>query len=150
MPTLGGAYVSVGYDPVGGDDTIPRYAAGAGMHVLAVEECLTSLLFPFVTNLYGYDTGIALTNTSGANGTCMVEWSGTNAPADDGMVEVMAESTATFGVSMMAPEFQGYADITCDYTGGQGFAFITIGFGSMGGPTAAHGYLVADDLRDSD
>ena len=50
----------------------------------------------------------------------------------------------------MAPDFQGYADITCDYTGGQGFAFITNGFGSMGGPTAAQGYLVADDLRDSD
>ena len=149
MPTLGGAYVSVGYDPVGGDD-IPRYAAGAGMHVLAVEECITSLLFPFVSNVSGFDTGIAITNTSGANGTCKIEWSGTNAPADDGMVEVMAENTATFVVSAMAPGFQGYADITCDYTGGQGFAFITNGFGSMGGVTAAQGYLVADKLRVSD
>ena len=150
MPALGGAYVSVGYDPVGGDDDdIPRYAAGVGMHVLAVEECITSLLFPFVTNGSGYDTGIAITNTSEADGTCMVEWFGANAPAD-GMVEVMAESTQTFAVSVMAPAFQGYADITCDYTGGQGFAFITNGYGSMGGPTAAQGYLVADDLRESD
>ena len=34
---------------------------------------------------------------------------------------------------------------TCKFRNGKGFAFITNGFGSMGGPTAAQGYLVADD-----
>ena len=33
---------------------------------------------------------------------------------------------------------------------GKGFAFISNGFGSMGGPTAAQGYLVADELQESD
>ena len=84
--------VTTSYHPASGDDA--RYVAGAAMDVVSVEECVTSLLFPFVTNNYGYETGIALTNTSSEDGTCMVEWFGNNAPADDGMVEVMAESTS--------------------------------------------------------
>ena len=145
---IGSGMVTTSYHPASGDNA--RYVAGAAMDVVTVEECVTSLLFPFVTNVYGYETGIAITNTSSEAGTCMVEWAGSNAPADDGMVEVMAESTATFGVSAMAPGFQGYADITCDFRNGKGFAFISNGFGSMGGATAAQGYLVSDELQSSD
>ena len=149
---LGVGTVTVSFDPVStDDDDTPRFVSGAMMDVVELEECVTSLLFPFVTNDYGYETGIAITNTSAADGSCKVEWFGNNAPADDGMVEVMAESTTTFGVnSMMAPRFQGYADMTCDFRNGKGFAFISNGFRQMGGPTAAQGYLVADELQDSD
>ena len=148
---LGVGTVTVSFDPVStDDDDTPRFVSGAMMDVVELEECVTSLLFPFVTNAYGYETGIAITNTSAANGSCMVEWAGSNAPADDGMIVVMAESTATVGLSMIAPGFQGYADMTCDFRNGKGFAFISNGFGSMGGPTAAQGYLVADELQDSD
>ena len=50
----------------------------------------------------------------------------------------------------MAPGFQGYADITCDFRNGKGFAFISNGFQQMGGATAAQGYLVSDELQKSD
>ena len=53
------------------DDDDTAFVAGPTMDVVEVEECVTSLLFPFVTNMYGYDTGIAITNTSAAKGTCI-------------------------------------------------------------------------------
>ena len=148
---LGVGTVTVSFNPVStDDDDTPRFVSGAMMDVVELEECVTSLLFPFVTNMYGFETGIAITNTSAANGSCMIDYSGSNAPADDGMIVVMAESTATVGLSTIAPGFQGYADLTCNFRNGKGFAFISNGFGSMGGPTAAQGYLVADELQDSD
>ncbi len=143
---LGSATVSVSFNPVGGDD-VPRYVQGATMDVLEIDDCVTSMVFPFVTNMHDYDTGIALTNTSGGAGSCMLEYSGTNAPADTQMMMVGAEGTATFTMSMRAPMFQGYINATCDFLGGQGFAFLTNGFGSMGGPTAAHGYLAVPAER---
>ena len=57
--------------------------------------------------------------------------------------DVMAGMTMTFGLSMMAVGFQGYIMLNVRLQGWEGFAFITNGFGSMGGPTAAQGYLVA-------
>ena len=150
-PGLGTASIMVGFAPVGGDDDdIPRYVAGAAMDLLEVEDCDTSMLFPFVTNMHGFDTGVALTNTSDVDGSCMVEYSGTGAPMDDGMVMVGAGSTTTFGLSMMAPGFQGYIDVTCDYRNAKGLAFITNGAGSPGGPSLAHGYVVGEDLEQSD
>ena len=139
--------VTVSYHPVSDDtDDSPRYVSGPTNMAYEIEECVTSLVFPFVTNMHGYDTGIALTNTSVADGSCTVDYSGT---ADDDMVDVMAESTATFGLSAMEPGFQGYIEMTCNFRNGKGFAFISNGFGSMGGPTAAQGYLVSDELQSS-
>ena len=143
---LGSATVSVSFNPVGGDD-VPRYVQGATMDVLEIDDCVTSMVFPFVTNMHNYDTGIALTNTSGGAGSCMLEYSGTNAPADTQMMMVGAEGTATFTVSTRAPMFQGYINATCDFLGGQGFAFLTNGFGYMGGPTLAQGYLAVPAER---
>ena len=148
-PALGMASVMAGYHPVGGDDT-PRYVAGAAMDALEVEDCDTSMLFPFVTNMHGFDTGVAITNTSDVDGSCMVEYSGDGAPMDAAMVMVGAGSTTTFGLSMMAPGFQGYIDVTCDYRNAKGLAFITNGAGSPGGPSLAHGYVVGEDLESSD
>ena len=128
----------------------PRYVSGPTMTVVEVDDCVSSLLFPFVTNMYGYDTGIAITNTSEEAGSCMLSFVGTEAPADDMEVMVMGESVNTFGVSMMAPGFQGYVDATCEFRNGKGFAFISNGFGSMGGPSAAQGYLVAEEIVSSD
>ena len=47
----------------------------------------------------------------------------------------------TYGLSVIAEGFQGFLDVNCNFRNGHGFAFISNGFGSMGGPTAAQGYL---------
>ena len=128
----------------------PRFVAGPTRTVIEIDDCVSSLLFPFVTNMYGYDTGIAITNTSSEAGACTLSFVGTEAPADDMEVTVGGESVNTFGISMMAPGFQGYVDATCEFRNGKGFAFISNGFGSMGGPSAAQGYLVAEEIVSSD
>ena len=69
-PPLTSGTVTVSFYPVD-DEKSPRYAAGPTMDVLVVDDCVTTLLFPFVTNMYGYDTGIAITNTSSGGGMCM-------------------------------------------------------------------------------
>ena len=143
MVPLDTGSVSVSFDPVS-TTKLPRFVGGDSMDVVEVEDCTTSLTFPFVTNLYGYDTGIALTNTSNTEGECMVSFSGMNAPTDDHPVTLPAGMSMTFGLGGemgVANNLQGHIMATCDFRGAEGFAFITNGFGTMGSPTAAQGYI---------
>ena len=140
---LGSGSVIVSFNPVS-TTKLPRFGSGSSMSVVEVEDCTTSLTFPFVTNLYDYDTGIALTNTSDTEGECMVSFSGMNAPTDDHPVTIPAGMSMTFGLGGdmgVANKLHGHIMATCDFRGAEGFAFITNGFGSMGGPTAAQGYI---------
>ncbi len=147
-PGIGTASVGLGYDPVGGN-MIPRYVVADAHMALEIEDCDSSMTFPFVTNQMGYDTGIALTNTSEEDGMCMLSFVGMNAPAGDVEMPIMAESVVTFGVSVEAPDFQGYITANCNFREGKGLAFITNGAGMT--PSLAHGYLVAtDDIAESD
>ena len=51
-------------------DPIPRFAPGAtARNLFIVFKCSCNLLFPFVTNQLGYDTGVAIANTSLDSGT---------------------------------------------------------------------------------
>ena len=142
--------VAVSLNPVssGDDDTdIPRYLAGGSHMLVTISPCVSNLLFPFVTNMYGFDTGIAITNTSEQGGSCMVSFSGSNAPADDHEVMVMGGMSETFGLGGemgVANMLQGHITVDCEFNGAKGFAFITNGSGQMGPPTAAHGYLAED------
>ena len=150
-PPLEMGYVTVSFHPVSTDtDDDMRFIAGPTNMVVEIKDCVSKLLFPFVTNMHGFETGIALTNTSAEAGSCSLSFVGTAAPADAMEVMVMGESVETFGVSMMAPGFQGYIDATCEFRNGKGFAFIANGAGGMGGPTAAQGYLVAEEIVSSD
>ena len=143
-PPLDMGSVTVSFHPVTtDDDESPRYVSGPTMDVVEVEDCVSTLTFPFVTNMHGYDTGIAITNISTEAGACMLAFSGMEEEME---VMVMGESVETFGVSMMAPGFQGFVEATCEFRNAKGFAFISNGFGSMGGPSAAQGYLVAEEI----
>ena len=146
---LGTGMVTTSYHPSSGDDAI--YVPGAAMDVLEIEECVTSLVFPFVTNAYGYETGIAITNVSSETGSCMLTFEdGSETSVEHKTEDIMGNSVMTFGVNMIAPGFQGYMEATCEFRNGKGFAFISNGFQQMGGPTAAQGYLVSDELQKSD
>ena len=133
--------VSVGFISAANNEN-PQFADATAVRVIGFDPCETSLHFPFVTNAYGYDTGIAFTNASNYAGTCEIKFYGAEAnPADMETMEIPSWGSMTYGLSAMAAGFQGFLDVNCDFENGQGFAFISNGFGSMGGPTAAQGYL---------
>ena len=156
MPALGGGYVTVSYAPVGGDD-IPRYVAGPTNMVVKIDDCVTTLLFPFVTNRANFDTGLAISNTSSESGACTIDYSGSvmvmadeysDAPEDMTTDPVEAGEQWIDLTSLIANGFQGYITATCEFRNAYGFAFLTNNYG-VGEPTLAQSYL-AVILKDED
>jgi len=104
-----------------------------------------------VTSVTGFDTGIALSNTSAdpfgttaVGGTCSLNFYGTGAPTPStgvnapGGTQAGGSSTA-FLLSSVAPGFTGYLIAQCTYQYGHGFAYIVYNFGQTSGATM--GYL---------
>ncbi len=133
--------VSVGFVSAATNEN-PQFADAAAERVIGFDPCETSLLFPFVTNAEYFDTGIAFTNASNYGGTCEIKFYGAeDNPADMETMEVPSWGSETYLLSAIAMGFQGFLDVNCDFENGQGFAYITNGFGKESGPTAAQGYL---------
>ena len=142
-PTLGMGSVTVSYHPVTDDvSKMPRFASGPTNDVIEINDCTTTLLFPFVTTKHGFDTGLVLTNASEGSGSCTIGYSssdGSDAPADMMTPESVEGGEQWIGLlSEIAPGFQGYLTASCEFRDAHGFAFIT-----GGGPpaTVAQGYL---------
>ena len=149
MPVvIGGGDVDVSFHPVssaGGvsfdDSKMPRFVASNDpVMVVEVDDCITTLLFPFVTNRAEFDTGMVISNTSTEAGTCTIEYSGADAPEDLMSGPVKAGEQWIALVSGIAKGFQGYITATCGFRDAFGFAFLANGYG-VGGPTAAQSYL---------
>ena len=144
--------VTVSYHPVSDDVAkMTRYVAGPTNDVIAINDCTTTLLFPFVTNQYGYNTGLAITNASDGKGYCTIGYSGsvrtgmgdmvmTSDAPDDMMTPEPVEGGEQWinTLSNMAAGFQGYITASCEFRDAHGFAFIT---GGGETPTLAQGYL---------
>ena len=126
-PPLDMGTVTVSYHPVTDDVTKrPRFASGPTNDVIEIEDCTTTLLFPYVTTKYGYDTGLVITNASEGSGSCTIEYSGPDAPEDMMTPEDIAGGEQWIGLlSTIAPGFQGYITATCAFRNSYGFAFIT-------------------------
>ena len=138
-PPLDMGTVTVSYEPVSSDtDDIPRYASGPTNDVITIGDCTTTLLFPFVTNKHGFNTGLAITNASEGSGSCTLEYSGSDAPGDMTSQPVAGGAQWLNLVSSIAPEFQGYVTASCEFRDAHGFAFIT---GGGTPPSLAQGYL---------
>ena len=143
--------VTVSYHPVTDDLTkTMRYASGPTNDVIMIEDCITTLLFPYVTNQQGYDTGLVITNASEGKGDCTIEYSGALSGGGDAPIDrTTAEPIAGGGqwvklLSYIAAEFQGYFTVSCEFRDAHGFAFIT-----DGDATLAQGYLaVCTDCDD--
>ena len=102
--------------------------------MIEINDCTTTLLFPFVTNKLGFDTGLVITNASEEAGSCTIGYSssdGFDAP-DDRMQSIEGGEQWINLVSMIAPEFQGYVTANCEFRDAHGFAFITDGGGQPG------------------
>jgi hypothetical protein len=139
--------------------TIPTFAISAltAANGASISTCQTSLLFPFVTNQLGFDTGIVLANTSTDNlgaggksaataqsGTCTLSFYGSTAPSPatgvaDPQGSAASGTTHAFLLSSVAPGFQGYAIASCPFLYGHGFAFIEYNLTQPNG--VVEGYL---------
>jgi hypothetical protein len=154
-PAAGNSTVNLSYAPVStttsasSSATIPRFAdTSTATTVLTIQLCQTDLLFPFVTNINGFDTGIALANTttdpfgtSAQNGNCTLNFYGSGAPSP--ITVPSATTTITSGTvyantaSTLAPGFQGYMIAVCNFQAAHGFAFVS----DVGARNLAMGYL---------
>jgi len=136
--------------------TIPNFAppTNTPLPATAITLCQTSLLFPFVTNQLGFDTGIAIANTSTdpfftapTPGTCNLNFYGSGAPTPNTVVAAPGGTQASgtvnaFTLSSVAPGFQGYMIVQCNYIDGHGFAFVETGLGTASG--LVEGYLALE------
>ncbi|MBZ5583416.1 MAG: hypothetical protein LAQ30_14635 [Acidobacteriia bacterium] len=159
QPTPGNAAtVTLSYAPISSTTWIPRFIAGpasTAMPLLNINKCNTVLLFPYITSSAGFDTGIAISNTSAdpltnpatgqsPAGTCALSFYGANAPT--GTVAPLGPIPAgngadptkfAFMLSTVAPNFTGYMFAVCDFQFAHGFAFIS----DVGTRNLAMGYL---------
>jgi hypothetical protein len=145
-----------------GSTNVPNFAASSNTAITLSSwtPCTTSLLFPFVTNQLGFDTGIVLANTStdpfgvpgapfftgtGASpapGTCGLNFYGAGAPTNPVPAPGGSQSSGTtnaFQLSSVAPGFQGYMIAVCNYQYAHGYAFIEYDLTQNQG--VAEGYL---------
>jgi len=152
-PGLGSTTVTVDFAPISSVVTaasspVPRFiSTSANLNGYAIIGCVTNLLFPFVTNQAGFDTGIAIAATSQdpfgtalQSGTCTLNFYGSGAPAAFTTPVVTAGTVYTTLASTVSAGFQGYMIAQCKFQFAHGFAFITDGFGGPG-RGLSEGYL---------
>jgi hypothetical protein len=154
-PSTTAITTSVSFNPIG-STVIPNFAVTSSTTTLTestFSSCSTSLLFPFVTNQLGFDTGLAIANTSsdpfaanqgGATaqaGTCTLNFYGSGAPSPSNVTTANVPSGTVYvqALSGIAAGFQGYMIAYCQFQFAHGFAFITDGVGASGG--LSQGYL---------
>ena len=146
----------------------PRFIDNAeDQDAFSIAACRTILLFPFVTNQAGFDTGLAISNTSmdpletvNQDGACGLYFygntSGAAGPATQTTPEIPAGGHFVMGLSggggvydynggftacssgnCVAPLFQGYIFAVCNFQFAHGYAFIS----DFGARLLAQGYL---------
>ena len=127
------AMVYVSFDPAGGS-ALPRFVGDGDADMpLKISDCVTNLTFPFVSSASGYDTGIVVSNTKDAAGSCTASYSG----SDDTMTSPMIEGNGhwIFLVSTHMQDYSGRLSVECDFGGIDGYAQINDHMGN------ANGYL---------
>jgi hypothetical protein len=122
----------------------PRFVSDpADVVSFNINPCRTNLLFPYVTNQGGFDTGMAIANTSAdrfgtvpQNGTCTIEYYGKTgasgaapAPVTSESIPAGAVATAslanggTYGIPA-AKDFEGYIIARCNFQYAHGYAAV--------------------------
>jgi hypothetical protein len=166
LPGVGTIQASVNFAPLSTVTTAnkdapePRFVdSAARANVATISRCITNLLWPFVTNQAGFDTGFSIANTSSddkgseqQSGNCTLFYFGSTtgggaAPANQTTATIPAGTTVVWTLSggnaaaniAGTPGFQGYLFARCQFLFAHGFAFISNGFGGV--PTIAEGYL---------
>jgi hypothetical protein len=153
-PALGTTTVNLSYSPrstvtTASQINVPRFAdTSTATNIFTVVPCLTTLLFPFVTNSSGFDTGIAISSTSTdpfgttpQSGTCTLNWYGTAFTGATPTPTINSGTSYTLLVSTtlnnVTGGFTGYMIAVCRFQYAHGFAFIS----DLGARNLAMGYL---------
>jgi hypothetical protein len=162
-PLPGDSTVNLSYAPTATSGVasstlpIPRFAgdSSAARRLLTINICRTILLYPYITNQAGFDTGLTIANTSqdpftsgsdatGAQaGACkMTFYGGTTAaplvpPGPYTTPTIAAGTVWADTLQTIAPNFQGYAFAVCNFQYAHGFEFIS----DVGARNLAMGYL---------
>ncbi len=151
LPGLGSATVAGSFAPLSTVTTasssapIPRFAdTSTARTIFTISACTTNLLFVFLTNQAGFDSGIAISNTSvdpfgtaPQSGPCKLNYYGettgggaapaaqTSAvvPAGKQLLAVLSTG-GNYGIAA-TPGFQGYMIAQCSFQYAHGFAFIS-------------------------
>jgi hypothetical protein len=137
---------------------VPRFGpSGSPVALFSISPCSCNLLFPFVTNIAGFDTGVAIANTSldpygtsPQTGTVVLNYYGTTPgggaapPAQTTTSSVAGGSELIFTLSnggnygiVSTPGFEGYIIAQANFQYCHGFAFIS----DVGAQKLAEGYL---------
>jgi len=151
LPGLGSATVAGSFAPLSTVTTqsagapIPRFAdTSTARTIFTISACTTNILFVFLTNQAGFDSGIAISNTSvdpfgtaPQSGSCKLNYYGETtgggaAPAAQTSAVVPAGKQLTavlstggnYGIAA-TPGFQGYMIAQCQFQYAHGFAFIS-------------------------
>jgi len=152
LPGLGTATVAGSFAPLSTATTastssagLPRFAdSSSSQNLFSLSACTTNLLFVFLTNQAGFDSGIAISNTSldpfgtaTQAGACKLNYYGETtgggaAPAaqTSGVIPAGKQLTAVlstggnYGIAA-TPGFQGYMIAQCAFQYAHGFAFIS-------------------------
>jgi len=169
LPTTSPITVTTSYSPSpatpGGALVIPTtylpYFANTGTPLNAniFAACETDLLFPFVTTTFGYETGLAISNTAadpfgtvGQGGACNVYFYGTGqVPAATSPVTATATNLPAAGIAVgttsttvvspfIGSAFTGYAIARCNFLFAHGYAFFT-NAATAGSSGVAQGYM---------
>jgi len=132
--------------------TIPRFASvspTSATPVITLNLCTTALLFPYITTVTGFDTGISIANTSmdpfstpNQSGICTMYWYGGTpgattsatppAPTTLGAggvgntTGILSGTTALTQASQSVPaDWSGYMIALCNFQYAHGYAAIT-------------------------
>ena len=163
LPGLGTSTVTVNFAPQSTVNTtsttapIPRFCSvGVARNLFTINPCTCNLLFPFVTNQAGFNTGIALANTSvdpfgttPQSGPVTINYYGNTVgggaappafktqtvPAGAELIFTLMDG-GNFGVPA-TPGFQGYIITVAQFQFCHAFAFIS----DIGAQKVAEGYV---------
>jgi len=127
---------------------IPRFSDSLDItkNVANFSLCTTPMLFPYVINVNGFDTGLAIANTTtdpfgtaAQAGTCSLYFYGSSAPTTLPFVTPIVPTGTVYTnlASTLAPGFAGYMIANCNFQFAHGFAFVS----DVGARNLAMGYL---------
>ncbi len=141
-------------------NSVPRFtpagSSGNGSTVSlfgTASTCQTTLLFTFLTNQAGFDSGFSIAGTGTGmfadpkqGGTCTINLYGANAPATAPTLAIPSAGEGHTTISAIAPGFQGFGVAVCNFNYAHGYAFLSDGF--MGpGRGLSEGYVANVLLR---
>jgi hypothetical protein len=165
LPAPGTSTMAVNFAPLSSTPTasssaaIPRFCQPyTPTNLFSINSCNCNLLFPFVTNQFGFDTGVAIANTTAdtlngvipQQGTVTLTYYGSTTgggaapPTAVSTSEVPAGGELVFTLSSggnygipATPGFEGYIIARANFQYCHGFAFIS----DAGAQKLAEGYL---------